>query len=301
MKAVITEIRNGKAAVLTDDGRFLEIRNRGYQIGQTIDYPVQKQPFFRPAAVWSLAAAVCAILIAFGFYLYQTPFSVVSLDINPSIEYTLNIFDRVLSVQGVNQDGKDLLAEMDSSLRNDTIDEAVAATIQQLSQDQYITQDQENTIMISIYAQDESHASRLADSLQSKFENDRLHVQSITVTRQQLDSAHAAGTSAGKLSLVQELQSAAEGKENIVTEEWLEKPVREILSELDRLQNSSTEESPQPLESQPVQPEATAQDQPEQQATSAPAAAPEENSGEPNSSGIPEQPGSGMGASAPAQ
>ena len=201
----------------------------------------------------------------------------------------------------MNQDGKDLLAEMDSSLKNDSIDEAVAATIQQLSQDQYITQEQESTIMISVYAPDENHASRLADSLQNKFENDRLDVQSITVTRQQLDSAHAAGTSAGKLSLVQELQSAAEGKENIVTEEWLEKPVREILSELDRLQNSSTEGSPQPQESQPVQPETAAQNQPEQQAAAAPSAVPEENGGEPVPSGIPQQNGSRTEASAPAQ
>ena len=53
------------------------------------------------------AAASAAVVLAcsVGAYAYTVPCSYVSLDVNPSLEFSLNRFDRVLSVSGVSKDG----------------------------------------------------------------------------------------------------------------------------------------------------------------------------------------------------
>lgn len=54
-----------------------------------------------------------------GALAYYTPAKYVSLDVNPSIEYQLNIFDRVLTVKGVNDDGSEIVDEIDlGNLKN---------------------------------------------------------------------------------------------------------------------------------------------------------------------------------------
>lgn len=59
-----------------------------------------------------LAAAACLALILIclgsGYGIYFTPVSAVSIDINPSIEFGVNRFNRVLSVEGYNDEGIDL-------------------------------------------------------------------------------------------------------------------------------------------------------------------------------------------------
>lgn len=62
--------------------------------------------YVRPA----LSLAACLVLIAcLGLWkVWFTPVSVISIDINPSLELSLNRFDRVLSVEGYNEDGQAL-------------------------------------------------------------------------------------------------------------------------------------------------------------------------------------------------
>lgn len=55
------------------------------------------------------ASVLCLFLCAAGVcYLFFTPVTYISVDINPSLELSLNCFDRVVSVDGYNDDGKAL-------------------------------------------------------------------------------------------------------------------------------------------------------------------------------------------------
>ena len=45
--------------------------------------------------------------------MYFTPRSVISVDINPSVEMEVNMFDRVISVKGYNEDGQQLADSVD--------------------------------------------------------------------------------------------------------------------------------------------------------------------------------------------
>lgn len=60
------------------------------------------------------AAAVCLTLALFaGVKLYLTPTTRVNIDINPSLELGINRFDKVVSVEPLNDDGKKLAQTLD--------------------------------------------------------------------------------------------------------------------------------------------------------------------------------------------
>ena len=128
IKVVVLDVTGNEATVMTDDGDIMGIRNRGYDIGQEINIKktagtlATKVYRFMPA----VAAAAAVILLVAGIRVYATPYGTVSLDVNPSIEYTINRFDRVLNVSGVNEDGNNILAQMDpDALINKDIEDAV--------------------------------------------------------------------------------------------------------------------------------------------------------------------------------
>lgn len=51
------------------------------------------------------ACAACLLLTLGSLWLYFTPTAYISVDVNPSLELTVNRFDRVIAVEGRNDDG----------------------------------------------------------------------------------------------------------------------------------------------------------------------------------------------------
>lgn len=68
-----------------------------------------------------LAAVACLAVVVVtmgGWRAYFTPAAVISVDINPSVELEVNRFDRVLSLEGRNDDGEALAADLDVRFQN---------------------------------------------------------------------------------------------------------------------------------------------------------------------------------------
>ena len=231
--ACIVELRGRYAAALTEDGRFVRIRNRNYMVGQTVRVSFARPQTTLRVRVGALAAMAAGflLLILGGFKGYQTPVGVVSLDVNPSIEYTINCFDRVLAVEAVNEDGGRILEQMDvPSLVHLPIDEAVRQTIAALRENGYLELESENDVLLSASSYSERHAERLAGQLNSRVALQQdLTVTSISVTSGEVQRAHALGTSAGKLFIIEQLEQSAGAGEPFEVSDWLEKPVREIM------------------------------------------------------------------------
>lgn len=81
---------------------------------------------------WAIAAAVAACLLAIafvplGFHALRDVTTVVSVDVNPSVELSLNRFDRVVAARGMNDDGDKLLEAV--SVQGMSCDEAVRALL----------------------------------------------------------------------------------------------------------------------------------------------------------------------------
>lgn len=231
--ACIVELRGRYAAALTEDGRFVRVRNRNYMVGQTVRVSFSRPQTDRRTRTGALAAMAAGFLLLLlgGFKGYQTPVGVVSLDVNPSIEYTINCFDRVLSIDAVNASGAVILEQMDrASLVYLSIGDAVEQTIETLRKNGYLELESENDVLLSASSYSERHAGRLTELLNSRVAQQQdLTVTSVSVTSGEVQKAHALGTSAGKLFIIEQLEQSAGAGEHFEVSDWLEKPVREIM------------------------------------------------------------------------
>lgn len=61
----------------------------------------------------ALAGIMVFILAGGGYVSYAAPVSSVSIDINPSVELRMNVYDRVVGVTGYNDDGEELAESLD--------------------------------------------------------------------------------------------------------------------------------------------------------------------------------------------
>lgn len=233
MKAVVVEIRGRHAAALSDEGCIIKVRNKNYGIGQVIE--MNRQIFRKPAKTVAMTAAAAAIVLTFGVtaWAYCTPYSYVSLDVNPSIEYSVNRFGRVLNAEAVDEDGGKILKNL--KLNNKTIDEAIANTVEQIDREGYFQPDDPGGIVIATSCEDEQSAEQLAEDLQDTAEqmvddaDAPVEVESVSVGYDRVLEARSLGTTPGKLNLVQKLQAGAQDPDSIDVQDWLTKPVKDIM------------------------------------------------------------------------
>ena len=114
------EVHPAYAVVLDEEGRFLKAANLRYQVGDTVRdivelrHPREKRPaLWKPlSGVAGLAACLC--LVFFGYYQPNfTPYGALRIQINPDVELTLSRTDRVLELEGLNEDGRALIEGYD--------------------------------------------------------------------------------------------------------------------------------------------------------------------------------------------
>lgn len=231
MKGIVIDINNDQAAVLSDNGAVVKIKNKNYETGQVVTMKENKMNFIKKAGS---IAAVLAITAA-GSFAYAAPATYVSLDVNPSIEYTVNSFGRVLSVKAVNDDGELITSELD--VKNVNISKAVKVTIDKLREGGYITDDEDAGIVITISAKNDEKAEELAEELEEETKEyveeigETAEVEVEAVGKERVEEARTLGVTPGKLNLVQKLVKSTEGvegAEEIDMEEWLDKSVKEI-------------------------------------------------------------------------
>ncbi|MCR5161876.1 MAG: hypothetical protein K6C06_08905 [Lachnospiraceae bacterium] len=155
MKAIVVEVKDGKAAVLDHDGIVSVIEDRNYRIGQAVEVERSLLPdtgYRKPKkrkGVFSFAARhIVPIAASFGLIIslsggaaaYAIPCSTVTLDINPSVKYTLNVFDTVLGAEGYNEEGTALTEEILDRIKGRKISEAISVTLDTLQEEEYITE-----------------------------------------------------------------------------------------------------------------------------------------------------------------
>ncbi len=131
MKYIVMECRLSYAVVLDENGQFLKAANRNYEVGQTVTdiipmavpEPVKKKPTW-VKQLGTLAACLVLVFTALFFYTQNTPYASVYIAINPEVRIDVNRSDAVLNIEGINQDGKDLLEGYEYSRKDlDTVTE----------------------------------------------------------------------------------------------------------------------------------------------------------------------------------
>lgn len=216
-----------------EDGQFVRIPDNDYSIGQEITLlrrPVEKkkkQSTFRRKIAAIAASAVLIATVGGGGIVYATPYGTVSIDVNPSIEYTINRFDRVLQVTGVNEEGQAVINAIGrNKLLNRTINTALSTTINQMEADGYLTEE-DDPVVLSSETGSEQHSAELASSLEMHF-SPQMEVYSLTVTQAEVASAHEKGITAGKMHFIREIER--EEPETFREEDWIGRPVKDLVN-----------------------------------------------------------------------
>lgn len=206
---IVMEMQNGKAVVLRPDGAFIEQKAcPGWEVGAVVALVPPKQTraglFKRLAAI-----AACLVLVAvlgFGGYrfLFETV-SVISIDINPSVELELNRLGRVTALTAYNDDGSALLAGQD--LKGRPYSEAVATLLQSEGMQPYLSA---NAVLeFSVYSQTDEQGLLAYLNGQSeaiRASHPQLQVHCSGVGYEVMEQAHAHGISPGKMRALLELQ-----------------------------------------------------------------------------------------------
>ena len=187
-------------------------------------------PFLRRAG--SLAAAAClGIVLAGGSYYYEfrQVVTVVGLDVNPSIELSLNRRDRVVASKAVNEDGQSVIARQE--IRGCKLEEAVDSVITVMTDEGYLKKDNEekSAVLITVSSQKrekkkeelrQAVSSNVETSLASNEVKAVVYEQTITAdetARQEvLEIAEEYQISQGKASFI---QSLVEENESVSTED----------------------------------------------------------------------------------
>ncbi len=164
------------------------------------------------SAAAAAAAACLALALGVGYSVNNKVASLVSLDVNPSVEVKINCFDRVVSAEAANNDGKIILEDM--NLKNTKLDVAMNAILGSMVKHGYLN-DHAGTVLVSVECADQERADKLRIQVSSRIEEDiDSLIQSGTVLSQQVqtdddleDLAEEFGMTQGKAALLRKIVS----------------------------------------------------------------------------------------------
>lgn len=149
-----------------------------------------------------LAVAACVLLLFGGCGLYFTPTSVISIDINPSLELSVNRFDRVIGAEGYNEDGKQLVQSL--ALTHRTYAQAVDRVLASKAVSDCLARDE--LLSIAVVESDARQGQEILDYLTACTARTP-NAECYGVARQEVEQAHTVGLSYGKYRAYLELQA----------------------------------------------------------------------------------------------
>jgi hypothetical protein len=207
-KGIVVEVYPNYAIAMNEGGLYDRIAIKGNLFsGDSIVYTYEdilfqtksKKKGYRS---WMLSAAVFLLVLAITFMpdlMFRSQvYAVVSLDINPSIQYYLNVDGKVLRAEAMNEDGKTIL---DEKLEGLQIDEAIDRTLKNAEREEYLKPDSKILISATTLKSDDRHfAERLANEVfeDSFIVENKIDVVVMEASQSDFDGSKLEKTSLGK-------------------------------------------------------------------------------------------------------
>lgn len=213
---------------------FDSVRASGELKGKTLAFVSERSRNYsmRKAAkhLKILPAAAAAAAVFFGIKLYFTPTTHINIDINPSLDLGINLFDRVVSVNALNEDGARLLNGSDlKSLKFASYDEALRRILDDKSIEVMLSEDGIMTVtVIETNTRQSADILSAAEACVSGYGDVRCH----SISRENASAASKLGLSCEKYLMYLNLSAAdpeitPEGIRNMTMRE-----IRELTAQL---------------------------------------------------------------------
>lgn len=186
---------------------------------------------FRP-----ILAALCALALltgGLGVTAYALPVSYISIDVNPSVQLTLNRFDRVVGASALNEEGRALLEGL--ALNNAYYTEAVEQILNSPAAQPYLTAGEELTFTVA-----SPREAALMDGIRSCECGRRGVCQSVSADV--VGAAADCGLSLGKYRMYVLIQPL---REDFTPQECAAMSMRRLRDLYDSLMNGESDQEPQ--------------------------------------------------------
>lgn len=195
------ELKTALDKVTADDA--LRQSTRAFLARQTGDFGAAKTR--RHTARRFAAAFACLALVVAGgtgYWAYFSPTCAISIDINPSVELGVNRFDKVVSVEGIGDDGEALAEALD--IRFLDYADALDVLLADPTVEDYLAQDE--VLSIAVAGENEAQADAILAQAETCAAGTR-NVYCHAADSAELEHAHEAGLSFGKYQTFLILQS----------------------------------------------------------------------------------------------
>jgi hypothetical protein len=154
-QGIIMELQGRKAIVMTPSGEFIQIKKvkPEWKVGEQIQFSPQSMPQWALTMRWTAAAAALFLIFMVGIPWMTAGTSkavaaYVTLDINPSIELSINEDEEVIGVDGINQDGEKLLDSLD--LVGDDLIKATSSIMVEAQKQGFISSDGGDVVITTV-------------------------------------------------------------------------------------------------------------------------------------------------------
>lgn len=181
MTYLVMECHPSYVIVLDQAGRMLKVANMGYEVGQKVeDVIVQRnRPMPLRLRFAPLAAAACICLAVMGGGAYGAcyiPYGTVQLKINPDVRMAVSYMDRVVGLEGLNEDGAKLIDQV--SYRGKDAEEMTGILVERAVELGYLSDG--GTVSVAAAGRSERWKEKREMGISSKLENmlaGRMHVE----------------------------------------------------------------------------------------------------------------------------
>lgn len=179
----------------------------------------------------------CALLFLFaglgGWYVWEAPVSYVSIDVNPSVELTLNRFNWVTDADSRNDAGKIILEglRLEGKKYIDAVDLLVASD----SMQSYLTEDAVLTFTVA-----SPRAEEILDGLKSSAAATQHHGTCRQASMETAHSAHQCGMSVGKY---QSYLNLSEYDKTVTPEDCRDMSMRQLHDQISHYRDTSPKTS----------------------------------------------------------
>ena len=202
-------------------------------------------------SIKKLAFVACAVILVLGmsiggYAIYKTPVSYLSIDINPSVELGVNVFNNVVFAMSYNNDGKTILKGQ--NIVNSNVKDAVNKLVESASKKGFIASDGSTIVSVTSETNNASTASNLASDAKQGV-NDAIKATGTTavvyndnIALDRRDAARRLDISPGKLNLIQKLQSL---DPKITVDEYKDAKVTDIMDKVVALQKDVNTAEPE--------------------------------------------------------
>ncbi|MDQ0351638.1 FKBP-type peptidyl-prolyl cis-trans isomerase [Alkalibacillus filiformis] len=209
-KGVVVEAKRRHYIMLTPDGSFYKAKvERAVQIGEEVSFtPVEERSIIAHAlnslqtrSQWrALAMVVLCLALIFPFFTWLNQneshaYAYINLDINPSIEFTVDDSYDIIDAEPLNDDGSSMLSEI-GDFKGESL-ETVSTNVISLSRDLgYLDNDRQVLLGVSYVDQvDERQLlNSLSNQLLSEFDHD-INIASFEISKDLRDEAVKVNTS----------------------------------------------------------------------------------------------------------